>query len=45
MAALLVFLSPLVFLGIVGIALHDAASGRIPQPPDDSGQGLPATGD
>ena len=45
MAALLVFLSPLVFLGIVGIALHDAATGQIPQPPDDSGHNLVATDD
>jgi hypothetical protein len=41
MAALLVFLSPLVFLGIVAAAVNDAFRNCTPRPTDDGRQELP----
>jgi hypothetical protein len=45
MAALLVFLSPLVFLGIVAVAMNDALRNYIPRPMDEGGQERPVTAD
>ncbi|HEX4160336.1 MAG TPA: hypothetical protein VHY79_17860 [Rhizomicrobium sp.] len=45
MTALLVFLSPLVFLGIVAVAVNDAFRNYMPRPMDDGGQERPMAAD
>jgi hypothetical protein len=45
MAALLVFLSPLIFLGIVAVAVNDAFRNYMPRPMDDGRQERAVTAD